>query len=138
MDFRSDNVASVAPEIVDAMIEAARVSAAPYGGDPITEGLEPAFSALFETPVRVFPVVTGTAANALAIAAFTPPYGVVYAARAAHVENDECGAPEFMSGGAKVVGVENGSARSCRPRSKPRSPPPARAKCIGLSRLASA
>ena len=106
MDFRSDNVASVAPEIVDAMIEAARVSAAPYGGDPITEGLEPAFSALFETPVRVFPVVTGTAANALAIAAFTPPYGVVYAARAAHVENDECGAPEFMSGGAKVVGVE--------------------------------
>ena len=106
MDFRSDNVASVAPEIVAAMAEAARTSAAPYGGDPITAGLEPAFSALFEAPVRVFPVVTGTAANALALAAFTPPYGVVYGARDAHIENDECGAPAFMTGGAKIVGVE--------------------------------
>ena len=106
MDFRSDNVASAAPEIVDAMVEAARTSATPYGGDPITKGLEPAFSALFETPVRVFPAVTGTAANALALAALTPPWGVIYAARAAHVENDECGAPEFMTGGAKVTGIE--------------------------------
>lgn len=106
MDFRSDNVASVAPEIVTAVAEAARTSAAPYGADPITAGLEPAFSALFEAPVRVFPVVTGTAANALALAVFTPPYGVVYGARDAHIENDECGAPAFMTGGAKVVGVE--------------------------------
>lgn len=106
MDFRSDNVASVAPEIVEAVARAAQTSAAPYGGDPITAGLEPAFSALFEAPVRVFPVVTGTAANALALAAFTPPYGVVYGARDAHIENDECGAPAFMTGGAKVVGVE--------------------------------
>ena len=106
MDFRSDNVASAAPEIVDAVVEAARVSATPYGGDPITEGLEPAFSDLFETEVRVFPVVTGTAANALAVAALTPPWGVIYAAHAAHVQNDECGAPEFMTGGAKVTGIE--------------------------------
>ncbi len=106
MDFRSDNVASAAPEIVDAVVEAARTSATPYGGDPWTEGLEPAFSALFETPVLVFPAVTGTAANALALAALTPPWGVIYAARGAHVENDECGAPEFMTGGAKVTGVD--------------------------------
>ena len=106
MDFRSDNVASAAPEIVDAVVEAARTSATPYGGDPLTEGLEPAFSELFETPVRVFPVVTGTAANALAVATLTPPWGVIYAARDAHVESDECGAPEFMTGGAKVTGIE--------------------------------
>ena len=106
MDFRSDNVASAAPEIVDAVIAAARVSGTPYGGDAWSEGLEPAFSDLFETPVRVFPVVTGTAANALAVATVTPPWGVIYAARAAHVENDECGAPEFMTGGAKVSGLE--------------------------------
>ena len=106
MDFRSDNVASAAPEIVEAVAEAARASATPYGGDPWTEGLEPAFSALFETEVSVFPVVTGTAANALAVAALTPPWGVIYAARDAHVENDECGAPEFMTGGAKVAGIE--------------------------------
>ena len=106
MDFRSDNVASAAPEIVDAMVAAARVSATPYGGDPVTEGLEPAFSELFETEVRVFPAVTGTAANALAVAALTPPWGVIYAAHAAHVQNDECGAPEFMTGGAKVTGIE--------------------------------
>ena len=106
MDFRSDNVASAAPEIVDAVAEAARGSATPYGGDPWTEGLEPAFSELFETEVRVFPVVTGTAANSLAVATLTPPWGVIYAGRAAHVENDECGAPEFMTGGAKVTGID--------------------------------
>jgi len=111
MDFRSDNVASAAPEIVDAVVEAARTSATPYGGDAVTEGLEPAFSALFETGVKVFPVVTGTAANALALAALTPPWGVIYAARAAHVENDECGAPEFMTGGAKVTGIEERCGR---------------------------
>ena len=106
MDFRSDNVASAAPEIVDAVAQAARGSATPYGGDPWTEGLEPAFSELFETEVRVFPVVTGTAANSLAVATLTPPWGVIYAGRAAHVENDECGAPEFMTGGAKVTGID--------------------------------
>ena len=106
MDFRSDNVASAAPEIVDAVAEAARGSATPYGGDPWTEGLEPAFSQLFETPVKAFPVVTGTAANSVAVATLTPPWGVIYAGRAAHVENDECGAPEFMTGGAKVTGIE--------------------------------
>ena len=106
MDFRSDNVASAAPEIVDAVAEAARTSATPYGGDPWTQSLEPAFSALFETPVKVFPVMTGTAANSIAVATLTPPWGVIYAGRAAHVENDECGAPEFMTGGAKVSGIE--------------------------------
>ena len=106
MDFRSDNVASAAPEIVDAVAEAARGSATPYGGDPWTDGLEPAFSALFETKVKVFPVVTGTAANSVAVATLTPPWGVIYAGRAAHVENDECGAPEFMTGGAKVTGID--------------------------------
>ena len=106
MDFRSDNVASAAPEIVEAVVEAGRGSATPYGGDPWTEGLESAFSELFETKVKVFPVVTGTAANSVAVATLTPPWGVIYAGRAAHVENDECGAPEFMTGGAKVAGIE--------------------------------
>ncbi len=106
MDFRSDNIASVAPEIVDAVAEAARTTASPYGGDAVTAALEPAFTALFETPVKVFPVVTGTAANALALSVLTPPYGVIFSARAAHVENDECGAPEFLTGGAKVRGLD--------------------------------
>ena len=106
MDFRSDNVASAAPEIVDAVADAARTTATPYGGDPWTEGLDPAFSALFETEVRVFPVMTGTAANSIAVATLTPPWGVIYAGRAAHVENDECGAPEFMTSGAKVTGID--------------------------------
>ena len=106
MDFRSDNVASAASEIVDAVVEASRSNATPYGGDPWTEGLEPTFSELFETRVKVFPVVTGTAANSVAVATLTPPWGVIYAGHAAHVENDECGAPEFMTGGAKVIGIE--------------------------------
>ena len=106
MDFRSDNVASAAPEIVDAVAEAARATATPYGGDPWTARPGPAFSELFETEVKVFPVMTGTAANSIAVATLTPPWGVIYAGRAAHVENDECGAPEFMTSGAKVAGID--------------------------------
>ncbi len=101
-DFRSDNVASVAPAILDAIVAAGRSNAGAYGDDALSTGLDEAFSALFETPVRVFPAVTGTAANALAVSPFTPPYGVIYAAEGAHIAVDECGAPELMTGGAKV------------------------------------
>lgn len=102
MDFSSDNVTGVAPEIMAALAAANSGAQASYGADAITERLTRRFSEVFEREVAVFPVATGTAANALALAALTPPWGVVYGHRDAHFQVDECGAPEFYTGGAKL------------------------------------
>ena len=105
MIFTSDNAFGVAPEVLEA-ISRANVGAEPsYGEDEITRRLQSRFSAIFEREVAVFPVATGTAANALALATLTPPYGAVLCHEQAHVNVDECGAPEMFSGGAKLVGV---------------------------------
>jgi len=103
VNFSSDNAAGVSPAILAAVAEAARGSAMAYGADPWTQRMEAAFEAAFERPVAVFPVATGTAANVLALACLTPPWGAVYCHREAHVEVDECGAPEFFTGGAKLA-----------------------------------
>ncbi|MGH7090837.1 MAG: threonine aldolase family protein [Stellaceae bacterium] len=105
MDFRSDNVAGASPEILAALAAANSGTAAAYGADEITARLERRFSELFERDVAVFPVATGTAANALALAALTPPWGVIYCHEEAHAAIDECGAPEFFAGGAKLVAL---------------------------------
>lgn len=104
-DFRSDNVAPIAPEILAAIAAANADSASAYGDDPWTEGLAAKFSALFEREVFVFPVATGTASNALALSAVTPPWGVIFCYAQAYIRVDECGAPEFFSGGARVLGL---------------------------------
>ncbi|MSP68276.1 MAG: low specificity L-threonine aldolase [Alphaproteobacteria bacterium] len=111
MDFRSDNVAGAAPEILAAVIAANVGAVTSYGGDPLTLQLQAKVAALFETEVDVFPVVTGTAANALALALLTPPYGAIYSHADAHPAGDECGAPEFYSGGAKVVPLPGADGR---------------------------
>lgn len=106
MDFRSDNVASVAPEIMAAIAAANVGPAAGYGDDEISQRLEPAYSELFETDVRVFPVLTGTIANSLSAAVLTPPWGAIYAETDAHINQDECGGPEFFTGGAKILPLQ--------------------------------
>jgi len=103
MNFCSDNVTGIAPEILAAIAAANRDAAMPYGNDEITQRLETQFAQLFETPVAVFPVATGSAANALALSALTPVYGAIYCHQDAHIHVDECGAPEFFTGGAKLV-----------------------------------
>jgi threonine aldolase len=103
MRFLSDNAAAVCPEIMDAVLRANVATDRAYDGDPWSERLDGAFSDFFGTPVRVFPVATGTAANALALACLVPPFGAVVCHREAHIEVDECGAPEFFTGGAKLV-----------------------------------
>ena len=103
IDLRSDNEAPVAPEILAAIEAANRGPAASYGDDPFSQRLQQTFSRLFETDVAVFPVLTGTAANALSVAQVVPPYGAVFCHEHAHLNTDECGAPEFFSGGAKLV-----------------------------------
>ena len=111
MDFRSDNVTGVSPEILEALAAANGGAAASYGADPITERLQRRFAELFEHEVTVFPVATGTAANALALATLTPPYGVIYGHGEAHFHVDECGAPEFYTGGAKLTVLVGGHAK---------------------------
>ncbi|HYH38281.1 MAG TPA: low specificity L-threonine aldolase [Azospirillum sp.] len=110
-DFRSDNVAGCAPEVMDALALAARGTAASYGADDWTERLKAQVAALFETEVAVFPVATGTAANSLALAAATPPFGAIYCHEEAHINVDECGAPELYTGGAKLVGLKGESGK---------------------------
>jgi threonine aldolase len=103
MDFSSDNAAGASPEILAAIAAANRGTAAAYGADATTALLTKRFAALFEHEVAVFPVATGTAANALALAALAPPWGIVYCHEEAHIALDECGAPEFFAGGAKLM-----------------------------------
>lgn len=105
MNFCSDNVAGVAPDIMAAIAAANAGTMSSYGGDEITARVEAKLAEVFERKVWAFPVTTGTAANALALSVLTPPYGAVYCHPEAHVIVDECGAPEFYTGGAKLVPI---------------------------------
>src|ERR1700742_3419951 len=105
MRFFSDNAATVCPEVMDA-IGRANVLDTAYDGDAISKRLNGAFSELFETEVTALGVSSGTAANALALAALTPPHGAVICHRDAHIQNAECGAPEFYTLGAKLMLAE--------------------------------
>lgn len=104
MIFTSDNAAGVVPEVLSAIGKAAEGAAMAYGGDPWSQDVEERIRMLFEAPeAQVFLVATGTAANALALATLCPPWAAVYAHEEAHIEQDECGAPEFYTGGAKLT-----------------------------------
>jgi threonine aldolase len=105
MNFCSDNAVGVTPEIMDALAHANRGASMPYGADDWTQRVEKRLADIFEHPVRAFPVATGTAANSLALSTLTPPYGAVLLHEEAHAITDECGAPEFFSGGAKMKPV---------------------------------
>lgn len=105
MNFASDNAYGALPEIWTALRAADHGAALAYGNDPVTDALTGQFSALFERDVTVFPVLTGTAANALALACLTPPYGAVLCHKDSHIMTSECGAPEFFSG-AKLIGLD--------------------------------
>ncbi|MGH6892224.1 MAG: threonine aldolase family protein [Dongiaceae bacterium] len=102
MNFCSDNAVGVAPEIMTALAEANRGASLPYGADDWTRRVERRLADMFEHPVRAFPVATGTAANALALSVLTPPYGAIFCHEESHVMLDECGAPELLSGGARL------------------------------------
>ena len=105
-DLRSDNTLGCSPEILEAIARAATDAASPYGNDPITARLRERCRELFETDLEIFPLITGTAGNAISIAATTPPWGAVFCHEDAHIYRDELGAPEFFGPGLKVVPVE--------------------------------
>ena len=101
--FASDNYAGICPEAWQALQEADCGYATSYGDDPWTNRLDSVYSDLFETPVRVFPITTGTAANVTSLSHACPPWGAVFCHHESHVQVDECGAFEFYSGGAKLI-----------------------------------
>jgi threonine aldolase len=105
MNFASDNTAGIAPEILQALGAGNDGFATGYGNDDVTRAVERRIGEIFERDAAVFLVPTGTAANALALAHVSPPWGAVFAHNEAHILTDECGAPEFFGGGLKLVGM---------------------------------
>jgi threonine aldolase len=101
--FASDNYAGICPEAWQAMEAANRGHASAYGDDPWTSRAADAFRTLFETECEVYFVFNGTAANSLALASLCQSYHSVICGDQAHVETDECGAPEFFSNGSKLL-----------------------------------
>jgi threonine aldolase len=102
MRFFSDNAAPVHPAVFAAMQAADAVDIA-YDGDALSRSLDTRLSDLFEREAVALCVPTGTAANALALASLCPSFGGVICHRDAHIQNDECGAPEFYTHGAKLM-----------------------------------
>ena len=103
-NFSSDHVAPACDAILSAVNQANEGYVTSYGGDELTAKLQSAACDLFEKQVAIFPVTSGTAANALALSQIVPPYGAIYCFEYAHIVTDEAGAPGFFSGGAQLVG----------------------------------
>jgi len=110
-NFASDNAAPICPELMAAIEQENSGPALGYGNDATTTRMEEQFQDLFGCDLRAFPVATGTAANVLGLSVMTPPYGAVYCHKLSHIEGDECGAPEFYSGGAKLVLLDGGDGK---------------------------
>jgi threonine aldolase len=104
-DFSSDNIVPAAPEILHAIAAANRGTAHSYGEDELTRQLRDLACETFGCDLAIYPVATGTAANALALASMAPPHGGIYCHETAHIQKDECGAPEFFTAGAKLIGL---------------------------------
>jgi len=94
-NFRSDNTSGVCPQIMAALALEGAHGAPAYGADPLTHRLDAVFGEVFETSVRVFAVITGTAANALALSSISPPHSTVLCHDQSHILRDEAGAAEF-------------------------------------------
>ncbi|KGB57484.1 beta-eliminating lyase-related protein [Sphingopyxis sp. SE2] len=108
--FFSDNAATVHPVVMEAMATANRVDTA-YDGDALSQSLDAAFSELFETDCEVVWIPTGTAANSIILAHFVRPWQGILCYEEAHIEVDECGAPTFYSGGAKLMPLPGRGAK---------------------------
>ena len=109
--FASDNVTGACPEVLNALLKDNEDDKTPYGNDELSKNLQNKFSEIFEKEVIVFPTASGTAANALALSTMTPSFGNIYCHRLSHINVDECGAPEFYTGGAKLVNLDGNNGK---------------------------
>ncbi len=107
MFFASDNAGPVHPEIMARLAQANEGHAMPYGKDTIMDEVRDAIRTAFEAPqAAVYLVATGTAANALALACYTQPWQTIFCSTTSHINEDECNAPEFYAGAAKLTVIE--------------------------------
>src|SRR5437588_3390843 len=106
----SDNTAGICPEVLAALEGANHGAAVSYGDDELTRRVRQLVRDLFETDCDSYLVFNGTAANALALAQLCQPFHSVVCHEQAHIQTDECGAPEFFTRGSKLllVGGANG------------------------------
>jgi threonine aldolase len=111
MNFASDNWAGASERLIRAVVDAARSGGPAYGGDRLTRAVEAQIQEVFEREAAVFFVATGTAANALGLAAFSRPGGMILCHRVAHIRTEEAGATEFYSGGMKTVGIDGADGK---------------------------
>ncbi|MEM6680260.1 MAG: beta-eliminating lyase-related protein [Pseudomonadota bacterium] len=112
MIFTSDNASGAHPAVLAALAAANEGYTMPYGADDGTGRVEALLREIFEAPeARVFLVATGTAANGLALATLAQPWSSIWCHRIAHIEADECNAPEFFSGGAKLSLLDGPGAK---------------------------
>lgn len=111
MNFASDNWAGAHPDILAAVTRANEGAVPSYGGDDLTKRVEKKFSEIFDRDVAVFFVATGGAANSLALSQITPQWGMILCHQESHIQMDECGAPEFFTGGAKLLPLEGFAAK---------------------------
>lgn len=106
LNLASDNVTGMSDAVMAALIKANEGNEPAYGADQWTAKAEKLLAEVFEHEVFVSLVATGTGSNALALAALTPPWGAIFCHQESHVLDDECGAPEMFTDGAKLVGVK--------------------------------
>src|SRR5213080_2809726 len=110
-EFASDNVAPICPEVWAALQEANLQYAPSYGEDRWTARVCDRIREIFETDCDVYFVFTGTAANALALAQVCQSFRSIICHQNAHIQTDECGAPEFFTGGSKLLLVDGGNGK---------------------------
>ena len=112
MNFASDNTGPVHPKVMEALVRANEGYAMPYGGDALSRQVADRIRQVFEAPeAAVYLVATGTAANSLILATMTQPWSTIFCAPHSHINEDECNAPEFYSGGAKLTLVGGANAK---------------------------
>lgn len=105
MNFLSDNQSTVFPDIMDYLQYVNKNSVDSYGNDPITKKAQIIVSDFFNKKVKIRYVTSGTASNSISLASICPPYGGILCSDCSHLDLDECGAPEFFTGGAKLIQI---------------------------------
>jgi threonine aldolase len=111
MNFLSDTTAPAHPAILKAMTDANDGFAPSYGADPVSARVKARLIDLFETELEVLFTTSGTAANALALSILSGPDEIILCHDEAHIHRDERGAPEFFTGGAKLLPIKGENAK---------------------------
>lgn len=111
VNFKSDNAAGASKQIIQALIDCNDGSQSPYGADACSKRVEAQFKEIFEADVSIYLVATGTAANTISLSVMCPPWGAILCHQDSHIINDENSAPEFMSGGARLLSVQGENSK---------------------------